>query len=231
MSHAGHEHNATQDLLHAALLIARSSRIRGWLRANDPMALQQLDTALATYQNTEPTRQPVYLVINDTDSSGTGYVVRFDSEEAYLQWQARLNRLTADAEEPFGFRGEWGLTHAILTPEQVLALVPGQQGGTLTIPEGAWREHGERPDPGDPTTAHFQPSDRLSAMVTINGTAFVAEAYALVQDEQQAAMQPQTAVQDDDALGLHHQATHGDGPFRSTTIGGREYVVVLTPSC
>src|SRR6266496_2002545 len=154
MSRAGYEHNATQDLLHAALLIARSSRIRGWLRANDPMALQQLDAALATHQNTQPTTQPVYLVINDTDTSGIGYVVRFDSEEAYLQWQARLDRLTANAEEPFGFRGEWGLARAILTPEQALALVPGQQGGTLTIPEGAWREHGESPDPGDPATAH-----------------------------------------------------------------------------
>ena len=230
MSQIARTQYATQELLAAAQVIARSPTIRAWLRANDPMALRQLDTALAAYRNTGLTTRPVYLVINDTDSSGTGYVVGFDSEEAYFQWQAHLDRLTADAEEPFGFRGEWGLARAILTPEQALALVPGQQGGTLTIPEGAWREHGERPDPGDPTTAHFQPSDRLSAMVTINGTAFVAEAYALVQDEQQAAMQPQTAVQDD-ALGLHHQATHGDGPFRSTTIGGREYVVVLTPSC
>ncbi len=160
MSHAGHEHNATQDLLQAALVIARSSRIRGWLRANDPMALQQLDAALGTHQNTQPATQPVYLVINDTDTSGTGYVVRFASEEAYLEWQTHLDRLTGDAEEPFGFRGEWGIAHAILTPEQALALVPGQQAGTLTIPDGAWREHGERPHPGDPTTARAFPALR-----------------------------------------------------------------------
>jgi hypothetical protein len=231
MSHAGHEHNATQDQLHAALVIARSSRIRGWLRANDPMALQQLDTALATHQNTQPPTQPVYLVINDTDTSGTGYVVRFDSEEAYLQWQTHLDRLTGDAEQPFGFRGEWGLAHAILTPEQALALVPGQQGDRLTIPEDVWREHGEWPHPGDPTTAHFQPSDRLSATLTINGTPFFAEAYALVHGEQQAAIQQQAAMQDDDDLDLHHQAAHGDGPFQTMTIRGREYVVVVTPHC
>jgi hypothetical protein len=108
----------------AALVIARSPGARAWLRANDPMALRQLDTALATYQSTEPTTQPMDLVINDTGPPSLGYVVRFASEEAYLQWQARLNRLTADAEEPFGFRGEWGIAHAILTPEQALALVP-----------------------------------------------------------------------------------------------------------
>jgi hypothetical protein len=231
MSHIGRSQDATQELLAAALVIARSPTIRAWLLANDPMALQQLDTAVAAHHNTDPTAEPVHLVINDTDSSGTGYVVGFDSEEAYLKWQARLNRLTADAEQPFGFRGKWGLAHAILTPEQALALLCGQQEDALTIPESAWREHGDWPDPGDPATAHFQPSDRLSAMVTINGTAFFAEAYALVHDEQQAAGRQQAAVQDDDDLDLHHQAAHGDGPFQNTTIRGREYVVVLTPSC
>ncbi len=233
MSQIARTQYATQELLAAAQVIARSPTIRAWLRSNDPMALQPLDTALAAHQNTDPTAGPVYLVINDTDSSGTGYVVRFDNEQAYLQWQARLDRLTADAEQPFGFRGEWGLAHAILTPEQALALLCGQQETTLTIPESAWREHGDWPDPGQPATAHFQPSDRLSAMVTINGTAFFAEAYALVHDEQHAAMLQQAAVQDDDDLDLHlhHQAAHGDGPFQHITIRGREYVVVLTPSC
>jgi len=150
IGHTAHNRDAARELLDAALVIARSSSTRAWLQANDLMALQQLDMALAAYQNTQPTTEPVYLVIIDTDTSGIGYVVRFDSEEAYLQWQARLDRLTADAEEPFGFRGEWGLARAILTPEQALALVSGQQGGTLTIPEDAWREHGESPDPGDP---------------------------------------------------------------------------------
>ncbi len=153
MSHAGHEHNATQDLLQAALVIARSSRIRGWLRANDPMALQQLDAALGTHQNTQPATQPVYLVINDTDTSGTGYVVRFASEEAYLEWQTHLDRLTGDAEEPFGFRGEWGIAHAILTPEQALALVPGQQAGTLTIPDGRSTARRSSPRPTRSSTA------------------------------------------------------------------------------
>lgn len=231
MSQIARNQDATQELLAAALVIARSPTIRAWLRANDAMALQQLDTAVAAHQDTDATAEPVYLVINDTDSSGTGCVVRFDTKEAYLQWQARLNRLTADAEQPFGFRAEWGLAHAILTPEQALALLCGQQEDALTIPESAWREHGDWPDPGDPTTAHFQPSDRLSTMVTINGTAFFAEAYALIHDEQQAAMRQQAAVQDDDDLDLHHQAAHGDGPFQHMTIRGREYVVVLTPSC
>jgi hypothetical protein len=231
MSQIARNQDATQELLAAALVIARSPTIRAWLRANDPMALQQLDTAVAAHQNTDPTAEPVYLVINDTDSSGTGYVVRFDTKETYLQWQARLTRLTADAEQPFGFRAEWGLAHAILTPEQALARLCGQQEHALTIPESAWREHGDWPDPGDPATAHFQPSDRLSAMVTINGTTFLAEAYALVHDEQQAAGRQQAAVQNDDDLELHHQAAHGDGPFQHMTIRGREYVVVLTPSC
>jgi hypothetical protein len=228
MSQIARTQDATQELLAAALVIARSPTIRAWLLANDPMALQQLNTAVAAHENTEATAEPVYLVINDTDSSGTGYVVRFDTKEAYLQWQAHLSRLTADAEQPFGFRGEWGLAHAILTPEQALAQLCGQQEATLTIPESAWREHGDWPDPGDPATAHFQPSDRLSAIVTINGTAFFAEAYALVHDERAPL---QAAVQDDDDLDLHHRAAHGDGPFQSTTIRGREYVVVLTPSC
>jgi hypothetical protein len=38
-------------------------------------------------------------------------------------------------------------------------------------------------------------------------------------------------MQDDDDLDLHHQAAHGDGPFQTMTIRGREYVVVLTPHC
>jgi len=82
MSHTAHNRDAARELLDAALVIARSSSTRAWLQATDPMALQQLDAALAAYQNTQPTTEPVYLVINDTDTSGIGYVVRFDSEEA-----------------------------------------------------------------------------------------------------------------------------------------------------
>jgi hypothetical protein len=72
MSHIGRSQDATQELLAAALVIARSPTIRAWLLANDPMALQQLDTAVAAHHNTDPTAEPVHLVINDTDSSGTG---------------------------------------------------------------------------------------------------------------------------------------------------------------
>lgn len=123
-----------------------------------------------------------------------------------------------------------GLAQRWLTVDQVELLAVGLAAAFtagLTIPEDAWREHGQQPDPANPAAAQFHPSDRLSATVTINETLFFAEAYALVQDDEQ----PQAAIQDDDDLELHHQAAHADGPFPTMTIWGREYAVVLTPYC
>ncbi len=41
----------------------------------------------------------------------------------------------------------------------------------------------------------------------------------------------QRAVCDDEALGLVHEAVHGDGHFDTLTIRDREYVLVATPTC
>ncbi len=65
-----------------------------------------------------PPPGPVYLALNDKDNGGSAYVVRFDNEDAYRRWYANLGD-----PEPFGFRAEWGLARAILSPEWALQIL------------------------------------------------------------------------------------------------------------
>jgi hypothetical protein len=82
----------------------------------------------------------VYLAINNTDVSGTAFVVEFADDAALQAWQERVDTITGRDDEPLGFRGEWGIALRILTPDQALALIPDdkrQKADDLTFPQGS----------------------------------------------------------------------------------------------
>lgn len=69
----------------------------------------------------------VYLAVNNTDDGGQALVIAFDHQAALEAWQANVDRLTGDDDEPFGFRGEWGVARRVLTPAEALELIPEEK--------------------------------------------------------------------------------------------------------
>lgn len=88
---------------------------------------------------------------------------------------------------------------------------------TLTVPDCARRDadHDDTAPSGH----------RLRATIVVNATAMQLEAFLLVPDAD-----PQRTFADDDIALIHH-AVAGDGPWETTTIRGRRYVLVATPYC
>lgn len=90
----------------------------------------------------------------------------------------------------------------------------------LEIPESAWKDSGI--DDADPKA-------RLLAHVVIGGVSYHAEAFEVhrpggVQCARSEDFQPEFG-----ALELMREGD--DGPFAETTIGGRQYVIVIAPYC
>jgi hypothetical protein len=81
---------------------------------------EELDSLVGAAIDEAKTGERVYLALNNTDAGGTAYVIEFPSTGDYEGWSA-LSLL--DNEQPFGFRGEWGLAHAILTPDRALEVL------------------------------------------------------------------------------------------------------------
>jgi len=133
---------------------------------------------------------------------------------------------------------------AVLDIDKILAnppaLLPDKP--TITIPEDAWTESGEPPtciltgadgESADDCTTHEHEEDgdqrsRLTTTIVINGTMFHLDAYEV----RDGAGGYQEAVQGgDNDLNHYAGAAGADGPFSTTTIDGRQYVLFATPFC
>ena len=88
----------------------------------------------------------------------------------------------------------------------------------VNIPEDAWRNADYDDD--------APPGHRLMATLVVNGTPLRLEAHLVV-----PGAGPQQTFAGDEDVAVIHEAVGGDGPWRTTVIGGREYVLVATPSC
>jgi hypothetical protein len=88
----------------------------------------------------------------------------------------------------------------------------------VTVPDDAW-EDGSYDD--DAPARH-----RLVATLVVNGTRLHLEAHLVVP----GADPQRTFAGDEDVAAIHH-AVGGDGPWQTTTIDGRAYVLVATPFC
>lgn len=89
---------------------------------------------------------------------------------------------------------------------------------SLTIPDDAWRDAAYDSD--------APPGHRLKTTLVVNGTALNLEAHLVVPEAD-----PQRTYAGDDDIALVHHATGGDGPWHTTLIRGRRYVLVATPFC
>jgi hypothetical protein len=68
----------------------------------------------------------VWLAINNTDVSGTAFVIEFPDVAAVETWQERVDELSSGGDEPLGFRAEWGVALRILSPDEALSLIPDE---------------------------------------------------------------------------------------------------------
>lgn len=105
---------------------------------------------------------------------------------------------------------------------------------TLTLADDEWQPIG--PDMGDlDDNTPAEEADRLlwsrimyRPGVRINGTGFHLEGWEVEYDED---AHRQTAVYQDEELGLVHQAVGADGSWDTVTVRDREYVLVMSPYC
>lgn len=68
----------------------------------------------------------------------------------------------------------------------------------------------------------------LGPVLSINGTPMHLEAWAVCMVD---GVQTTVSERRDEDFGHIHYAVAGDGPFETTTIRGREYVLIATPHC
>jgi hypothetical protein len=96
---------------------------------------------------------------------------------------------------------------------------------SLSIPDAAWRAVGDPADSDEGRTADER--SLLMVAVTINGTFHHLVAYEVSLDEDGVA----TPADEDksEEIDNYYVAAGADGSFDTTTIGDREYVVVMTP--
>jgi hypothetical protein len=93
---------------------------------------------------------------------------------------------------------------------------------SITIPDDAWEPSGPELDPEYPEG--LGPETRLLAGITINGVPMHLEAYQVTNEDGQRAADITFA---DDIE--HLQSMQDVSGFQTTTIRGREYVLVATP--
>jgi len=145
-------------------------------------------------------------------------------------------RLTVEAESEEAARlGVFGEvitceTLGPVAPTEVLSVVAAgaAAGGrrertpSLHIPEDAWEACGPEEDTGEPG----DPTAELTCTVVVNGVSFHADAYAVVSADFGLAAAHPDHERDLDAV---YAAAHAEGRFDTVEIGGRDYVMVLTP--
>lgn len=90
--------------------------------------------------------------------------------------------------------------------------------GVITIPDDAW----------EPNNALDDPLAALLTTVFVNGLPLHLEAWEVFTDTD--GVQHAKTPYDED-FGAIHNAVHGDGPFMTTSINGRNYVIIATPYC
>lgn len=90
---------------------------------------------------------------------------------------------------------------------------------TITIPDAAWRPCGDEDEPGGERAV-------LAAVLNINGTGHHAVAYQVASGTGDI----QRVEQRDEDVDHYSAACGASGTFDTTTIGGEQYVVFVTPS-
>jgi hypothetical protein len=141
-----------------------------------------------------------------------------------LMMRAILYELTTSIEryQKEGDAGAAGLDRALRAANQYLR-GPTPRHLALQIPDEAWEESGPKEE-DDPEGS--DPSLRLLAQATINGTPCHVEAYRVAKDDIQRV---DGAYFEQEWNGLC--ALQDYGAYQTTTIRGREYVLVITPHC
>ncbi|MCL4413832.1 MAG: hypothetical protein M1522_03655 [Actinobacteria bacterium] len=89
---------------------------------------------------------------------------------------------------------------------------------TLDIPDDAWAAAGDEDEPGGERAV-------LAAVVRIGGTHHHAVAYRVVP----GSHDPQRVYQRDEDVDHYYAACGASGPFETTSIGGAEHLVFVTP--
>lgn len=92
----------------------------------------------------------------------------------------------------------------------------------ITVPDDAWEPSGPELDAEYPAGGY--PESRLLASVVINGTPMRLEAYEVTRDEDGQRAADITFADDVE----HLQAMQDVARFQTTTINGREYILVAT---
>lgn len=96
---------------------------------------------------------------------------------------------------------------------------------TLSIPDEAWRAAGDPADTAEERTADER--SLVTAVVTINGTFHHLVAYEVTVGDD-GMVTPADGDKSEEIDG-YYAAAGALGSFDTTTIGDREYVVVMTP--
>ena len=95
----------------------------------------------------------------------------------------------------------------------------------LSIPHEAWRAAGDPAEPEEERTADER--SLLTAVVTINGTFHHLVAYEVTVGDD-GMVTPSDGDKSEEIDG-YYAAAGALGSFETTTIAGREYIVVMTP--
>lgn len=134
------------------------------------------------------------------------------------------------AGRPTGYRGPYERSedqgfffddpaHDMPDPRQEPYVESRRVAANLTIPDDVWQDTKADEDGSAP---------RLLTTLVINGLHMHLEAVAV---EMTAGFQTTANAEEDERFGDLHSGAGGDGPFHTTTIRGREFVVFATPYC
>lgn len=98
----------------------------------------------------------------------------------------------------------------------------------VTIADEDWKRVGDaNEDEGGDAGEFGDQRAQLHATLTINGYRMHLEAWEII-----PGADPQAVRQlSDETFGMLHSGFGADGPFETTTIAGREYVVFASPYC
>lgn len=96
----------------------------------------------------------------------------------------------------------------------------------LTIPDSEWEEAGEGGDNGDDPTTRLT----LPGGLYINGTPHHVEAWAVSYEDGDYGKR-QVCDFSDESYEHVFYGVGGDDEWMTTTINGREYVIIITPFC